>query len=167
MIRDIVIERFYTENFDTLRKKMSRAAGGVENAEDVVQEAIYRALKYWDSFRGTTYEEFQPWFMSVLSRTLKDHLKVERMYGCTDKEPEEELVGDQELKLIGKQSYKRVAEVISLKKSPMKDVLTLYFLRGKRPKEISQILDMPNKTIRMCVLRFKEKIDDLLKDGSL
>jgi len=41
------LERFYKTNYLTLIKRVSHRAGGPYNAEDVVQEAFVRALKYW------------------------------------------------------------------------------------------------------------------------
>ena len=62
-----IIEEFYKENFDKLVVQLSRRAGSLENAEDIVQEAFLRALTYKDAY-NPKLNQFSTWFNGILRR---------------------------------------------------------------------------------------------------
>lgn len=77
------IEQFYLANHDLYVKRLSRKAGSVQNAEDIVQEAFLRALFYADSYAAREDQDMEKWFNSILRRALVDFMRVETKQGMT------------------------------------------------------------------------------------
>ncbi|MDB4302043.1 sigma-70 family RNA polymerase sigma factor [bacterium] len=146
-----ILEAYYKDNFSTLVIKQSRRAGSPENAEDVVQEAFAKALKHIDKYDPN--KPFEGWFVTILNNSLRDFKRDERNYGMG-------LEFDEDLHELepcyeGNELSNIVAHEIKQKQRPTRDILHLYFVREYKPSEICDVLSIPNKTIRMAVLRFK------------
>lgn len=77
------IEQFYIDNHETYIKRIYRQAGGLANAEDVVQEAFLRALQYSDSYTVREDSDMEKWFNSILRRALVDFKRIETKQGMT------------------------------------------------------------------------------------
>lgn len=157
------VEAFYRENYDELCKRVYHRSGGIHNSEDVVQEAFARALQYWDSF-NPHLKELGAWFNTILNNSLRDHMKAERMMGCSVEydefldEPYNPTEEEQEL-------YKVVVRKLEEKEQPYRDVLYLYFIRDYKPKEIARVVELTNANIRKIVERFKVECRDYLGEA--
>jgi len=86
MLERSEIECFYFENYDQLVKRMSSRCGSPFDAEDIVQTAFERALKYAHSCNGS----MDRWFQTILSNVLKAHQNAVRL-GPVTKPIEEHL----------------------------------------------------------------------------
>jgi len=151
-----LIHQHYVNNRRDLLKRIGRRAGTPENAEDVVQEAFVRALKYADSFDAGR-RPFEVWFGSILHNALRDFKRDELNYGmCL--EFDEEIADGIHMSQTDEHLIRKIEEMIDAKKDDTCEVLHLYFNYGYKPSEISEIMEIENKTIRMAVLRFKEEV---------
>src|SRR3546814_8875926 len=74
-----VIDAYYRENYDSLVKRLSYRLGTRENAEDTVQEAFTRAVKYYESCSV----DFDRWFKVLLANAVKDAQGDIRTAGLT------------------------------------------------------------------------------------
>lgn len=155
-----VIEEFYKENFNTLVIQYSRRAGSIENAEDVLQEAFLRALRYKDSF-NPDIRKFETWFNAIAKRALYD-LKRENLKQGMTSLLEEPLA--EEVVLVDGFDQKLASEIeglIKAKRNPEhRSILYLYFIRGYKPSDIVKIADTSNKTIRQIVWRFRQEVKE-------
>jgi len=156
-----LLESFYKENYKPLCIKWARRAGSYENAEDCIQEAFTRALKYIDSFNRDG-SEFGAWLNSIINRCVKQIKKDKFFYEPIEDnedsietvELEEEFFNDEKLKVI--------VEKIKTFRQPTKDILYMKFIRGHTPQEIGNVLDMKPKSISMAIYRFKKDFIDKL-----
>ena len=152
------IEQFYTDNYDLLCRRVNFRAGGICNAEDVVQEAFTRAIKYINSFDNSS-REFGAWFNTILNNSLRDFKRDELTYGTCS--PLEEADGEtycEELQLSEGQ-LKRALVVLS---DQSREILRLNVTLGYTPKEISEVTGIPRKTVRNKLLEIKSGIVSLL-----
>jgi len=158
------IEQHYAENFDKLVKRFSHRAGGVADAEDVVQEAFALALKYKDSFNPDNVygekghkTEFGGWFNGILNNSLKLYKKKERLLGMSVEYSEDmdELVPlmEWEDNLI-----EAVKKDIARKPEQVRQALWLYIFKQYKPREIAQVVEMSNAYIRTSVKEFKQEM---------
>lgn len=88
MLGKLELETFYAENFGQLVKRTASRCGSPFDAEDIVQTAFEKALKY-----GATYTEgthLDRWFSVILNNTLRDHQSAIRL-GPVTKPLEEHL----------------------------------------------------------------------------
>lgn len=165
VLNKALLESFYKENFSSLCKKWTRRAGSYENAEDCIQEAFTRALKYLPSYTRTE-DEFGAWMNSIINRCVKQIKKDVFFYEPI--EENEDAVESDELEdvFLGNEKLKALHDQIMARKQPTKDILYMKFIKGYTPFEIGQVLDMNAKAISMTIYRFrKEVIDKDAKSG--
>lgn len=149
------IEQFYRRTYQEHIKKVSNRVGGVYNAEDVVQEAFARALKYWDSF-DPTHKTIGSWFNTILNNAAKDFSKEERMLGmCL--EFDEEVYDGVAMSQTSHHMLRKLEKLINKKTGHTRELLYLYYLKGYKPREIQEVLGLNNMAIRIAVLRFKKE----------
>lgn len=149
-----LIEEYYKENYDHLVKILSNRAGGVPNAEDVVQEAFYRALRYKKSF-SPDIEKFSAWFNKILNNALRQSKMVERRLGMSV-EYNEEMDDVVDLLEWEEDLIKNIKRDVSRKNTTERQVLQLYLFHQYKPREIEQVLDISNAYIRTIAKDFKK-----------
>jgi RNA polymerase sigma factor (sigma-70 family) len=159
-MRNTQIEAFYKENFNRLIKRVGHRAGTHWAAEDVVQEAFVRALKYWDTYDPAN-KEIGAWFNTILNNALRDYTRDERRYGMCE-EFEDEKHNDLALSPEALGAAAKIRELIAAKGQPTKSILTMYYLQGYKPKEIVEVLDVEVKTVRQYVWRFRDELKEKL-----
>lgn len=162
------IEQFYRDNYSTLVKRLNRRAGGVENAEDVLQEAFLRALKYCDSFNPER-QEIGAWFNTIMNNTLVVHQRAVMLDGMStsyDEELHEECYEcDAESKLLIGEIIERIED----KDERHRNILHLFFVCGYKIREVQQVVGGGYKGIQMLIHRFKltmiEEYSDEFEEG--
>lgn len=151
------IEEHFRKNQQVLSKRIKYRTGTIESAEDVVQEAYYRALKYQGAFiEGANVEH---WFSRILSNALKDFMKAEREYaGMEDIDDEEgEPIENENIP----DSIKReIRFAISQLPDHHREVIELYYIYGYELRQIVQIVDMKYQTINQTIQRFKNSLKE-------
>lgn len=150
------IRQHYAENFDKFVKRYANRAGGIHDAEDVVQEAYTRALKYGNSF-DPTVQEFGGWFNSILNNALRDHKKDERLLGMSVEYKEE----FDDLTPLLEWEDNLIAEIkkdVARKPAQVRQAIWLYIFKQYKPREIAQVVDISNAYIRTAVKEFKQEM---------
>lgn len=156
--RNQVITEFYLKNSRELHKRVANRAGGAYNAEDVVQEAFTRAIKYWDSFDPTRHQ-LGAWFNTILNNALKDFKREELMFGMCI-EFDEELDEGVRMKTHNQHMLRQITKLIHSKRDNTRDLLDMYYLKGYKTREIVQALDMDHRAVSVAVWRFKEEVKE-------
>lgn len=152
------IEDHFRKNQGALVKRVKYRVGTQWDAEDVVQEAYYRALKYRFSFIEGTNMDF--WFNRILKNAITDYMKAEREYaGMEDVDDDEgEPVENENIP----DSIKReIRHAISQLPDNQREVVELHLVYGYELKQILQIVDMKYQNINQILKRFKRSIKDL------
>lgn len=157
-----LIEKFYKDNYSRLVKILTRRAGAPENAEDIIQESFARALKYEASFDAER-QELGAWFNTIMNNALKDFKRDERS-GGTFVELEEEHHESFTLSETDQDTIKRIKAAIEEKKGDDKTILSLYFLKEFKPREIMCVVDTNNKRICYVVSMFRLEMGDLFEE---
>jgi RNA polymerase sigma factor (sigma-70 family) len=130
-------------------------------AEDMVQEAFIRALKYFGSFRGG---EIRPWLLSIVRNTCytwlqgnkpgegalefdedRDSAAYDAAFGGADNNPE--------ALLLSKQESFRVNFAISSLSPVFREVLVLRELEGLTYEEIAVVTGIPAGTVMSRLAR--------------
>lgn len=156
--RNAKVEAYYRANYNKLVKKVSGRCDTPENAEDIVQNAFVNAITYWGSY-DPRIKDFDTWFGVILNNALKRYMKDARRFGTTD-EFDEELHEGVEMSHLGEELIKKVQGEIAKKNKSNQEVLSLYFVSGYKPADIVEVLDVPIKTVKQCVLRFKNEVSE-------
>ena len=155
-------QRYSKAMFNTCLRILNNAA----EAEDVLQESFIEAFKNLQGFEHRT--SFGGWLKQIcINRSINqlrkrkiDLVDIEKINGY-DK-AEDQPADETEIAL----------KVESVKKAIMKlpdgyrTVLNLYLLEGYDHEEISGILNVAESTTRTQYMRAKQKLLQLLKEGS-
>jgi RNA polymerase sigma factor (sigma-70 family) len=131
-------------------------------AQDVAQEAMLRALRYFHAFRG---EEARPWLLRIVRNTWIDlrrrngaeklPLDVLETHAAEGPDPEQSaLAGDRR---------RQVAAALAALPAEAREVLVLREIEDLSYKQIAAVLDLPIGTIMSRIARAREKLAVELK----
>lgn len=146
------IENHWKTNYGKLVKKYTRPAGTVWDAEDVVQTAYERALKYYG---GSRIDNFDGWFVVILRNALIDHLNESR--GITNEEFDEfqfESVNTIDHHVL----TQTITQMIEQEHENNQPILILHFLQGYGAREIYEFNKLTYPNTRKIIQRFRDKL---------
>jgi RNA polymerase sigma-70 factor (ECF subfamily) len=121
----------------------------VRDAEDVVQDACLRAMKYMDTLHA---EDGRAWFLTIVRRAFYDWLARNRpALLVRDDESAIEALADEadnpEQALARKSERLALAEAVAALPLPFREVIVLRELEDLSYKEIARIADVPVGTV--------------------
>lgn len=148
-----LIEDHYLENRRKLLKRLKFRAGTEWDAEDVLQDAYERALKYIHSFSG---DDIGPWFNTILNNALREHMNASKGFVTQPFEEEEE--EGVPCNHYSDQVTKEIYKMISQKSEDQEEILLLYFQNDYKAIDISRITNHPYKTAHQTISRFKDEL---------
>ncbi len=148
-----LIEEHYRENRQKLLKRLSFRAGGFHQAEDILQEAYYRAMKYYGSCREG---EFNKWFSMIVQNCFNDYMREES--GLSYIEDEEGLEGAIDCSIAGDQMIKEVYALIKGKDEAPRLILTLHVENEYSATDISKITPYTYSQVAYTILKFREEV---------
>ena len=138
------------------------------DAEDVVQDAAVRALRYFSSFRK---EDARAWLLTIVRNTWyarfskAGHAERHQVSdGMTHERPDEQL--DPEALVIQQQAVERVHRAIEELPADFREVLVLRELEGLSYKEIAAVIGTPIGTVMSRLARGRERLLAVLEPES-
>ena len=139
------------------------------SAEDAVQEAVLRALRYFDKLKA---EDARPWFLGIVRNVCFTHLK-ERA-GC------QEVAGQDEDTLEAFQLSAGLTHedpVVALQQNmdrhhinaalmaltpPLREILVLREIEGLEYEQIAKVVSIPKGTVMSRLSRARSRMRELL-----
>jgi len=175
--RDELIERClngdsrgFKELYERYAKAMYntclRMLNNVAEAEDVLQESFIEAFKNLQRFEQRT--SFGGWLKQICINRSINQLKKRKI----DWVDMEQVAGYDSADDMPVDEVETALQVETVKKAIMKlpdgyrTVLNLYLLEGYDHEEIADILQVAQSTTRTQYMRAKQKLLELLKEGS-
>jgi len=147
-----MIEQHYRDNYKKLVYRIAYRVRGPANAEDVVQEAYARALKYVDN---TEVLEFDKWFNRLLNNACKDWQNVERHQGMAWSNIPEDALGGYDLP-----DSIDLEPLIAHNSPAHQEVLRLYFKSDMREVDIVHVVGKTYGAIHQILVRFRRENQD-------
>jgi RNA polymerase sigma-70 factor (ECF subfamily) len=126
-------------------------------AQDLAQEAMLRALRYFHSFRG---EEARPWLLRIVRNTWTD---MRTKSGANDR-PLEEIEDraaegpDPEQSALAGDRRRHVAAALAALPAEAREILVLREVEDCSYKHIAAVLDLPIGTVMSRLARAREKL---------
>ena len=126
-------------------------------AQDVAQEAMLRALRYFHAFRGG---EPKPWLLRIVRNTWTD---MRTRSGANDR-PLEEIEGraadglDPEQSALAHDRRRHVAAALAALPAEAREILVLREIEDCSYKHIAAVLDLPIGTVMSRLARAREKL---------
>lgn len=155
-----LIEKHYVENYNRLVKKLTFRAGTVWAAEDVVQTAYERAIRYR---RNCDEHRFGQWFSMLLNNALRDFQAEERGHSASDID-DEDVAATLSCPHYPEKIMKEIYDLIDTKSENQMEVLKLYFQHGMSSKDISNITQHSDANCRQIIKRFRDELKDLYSE---
>ena len=131
-----------------------------DDARDVVQEALVRALKYFSGYRGG---DGRAWFLTIVRNTCYSWLQRQRP-STVEFRPEEELAAhgetltNPESTALRGASQRRVQQALAELPIEFREVVVLRELEGLSYKEISAVAGVPIGTVMSRLARARERL---------
>jgi RNA polymerase sigma factor (sigma-70 family) len=143
-------------------------------AEDVVQEASLRALRYFESLRGN---EARPWFLGIVRNACFTYLKERSDRNEQTGLEDDEIEGLQFSAGIGSPDPAQLLErgrereivnaAIRALTPPLREVIVLRELEGLEYAEIALIASIPMGTVMSRLSRARSRLKRLLTQAGI
>lgn len=144
-----LIEELYDER-QVLINRVRFRVGSPVDAEDIVQEAFARALKYIGSW-NPDYKPLAAWFNTIMNNACKDFQREERVKGMGMMHDYESRLLDDEM--ADSELVEKIIKDMGV--TSQSEVLRMYFLLGYTPREIAQVHELKPQSISNIIQRFK------------
>jgi RNA polymerase sigma-70 factor, ECF subfamily len=137
-------------------------------AEDIVQEACVRAMRYVSSLRP---DNARPWLLAIVRNTWYDHMA--RRVGSAEVvalntppvDPADHAL-DPEALLLQQHAVRRVHDALDQLPVEFREVILLREIEGLSYKEIAAVVNIPLGTVMSRVARARERLLAVLKPSS-
>lgn len=151
-------EEYFRDSYPYLIKQLVARRIDPYDAEDIVQEAFSRALKYVGSY-NPEHGKFGEWFSRILNRCHKDHNRDLQMRGMVVEVKEDHWSCEQDFghdnKLI-----EEIKQDISNLNGTTRDVCYMYYIMSNTPREISKVVEVSPRVAGQMAYMFKQFLID-------
>ena len=151
-----LIEADFLKNRQKHVKRYTFKTGSHADAEDIVQEAYCRALRYRHSFHG---DGFDKWFSTILNNCFFDFKNQQG--DITGEEYDESSIEGLGCPLYSDQIMREIFELIATKSLMQQEVLTLFFEMDYTPVDISRCTPHSYSNCHQIIRRFRQELKDL------
>lgn len=161
----------YTKLIQNVQIEMYKIAksqlNNIDDINDAIQETIIRS--YNELHLLENYSYFRTWIIRILINECNNiHRKKKRQLGLFNKMSNiVETSSYTEAEIENKESDIDFDLLIKHLKYDERLILTLYYKNKYTPTEISNILDISVNTVKSKLLRAKQKLQQLYKEGGL
>lgn len=156
------VEEHYRKNRNTIIKKLTFKAGSVQDAEDVVQEAYCRALKYIHAYNPNEFE-FSRWFSRLFQNVWRDVLADKYQRGKPEEIDEKDFIC-YKFESNAPQLMELVYDAIFATENPdHREILTLYLIYGYKLREVADIMGWRSGSVNQVLYRFKDELKNIHK----
>lgn len=153
------IEQYYREEYSRLVKIVGRRYGLGDHAQDVIQTAFERALRYHQQLDPE--REIGPWMNTIIFNCVSDHFRSERGIVFEELDELNHMAGWGEVE--ANHLYDTVKTLISKENPDYQPILELHFLQGYSSVEIYQFNSFSYPNTRKIIQRFRDKARKELK----
>jgi RNA polymerase sigma-70 factor (ECF subfamily) len=134
------------------------------DAEDVVQEACLRALRFFDGFRGG---DSRAWLLKIVRNTCYSWVKKNRPTEFSDEFDEtvhsaETPREDAEARLVSRAESDRVRTALGTLPVAFREILVLREIEGLSYREICDVTGVPMGTVMSSLSRARQRLREQL-----
>ena len=134
----------------------TRLSGDSAAAEEVVQEALFRTARAWQSFRGES--SFRTWFFRIVVNTARDHLRVQQPHETLIDEPVDARAVDPRQGMVDQETAEQVAREVARLPQRQREVLVLIAYESHRISEAAVVLEMSEQNARTNLHLARQKL---------
>ena len=152
-------DRLVREHMDGALRFAIRLCGDAAAAEDLMQDALLRAHRGWQSFRGES--KFRTWLFQIIINCFRDRIgRVDRAGELPDE------VCDRAASPIAEAQSRELGEIVAAEVSKLpprqREVLVLSAYEGMEHREIAVALAMTEQNVRTTLHLARERLRERL-----
>jgi RNA polymerase sigma-70 factor (ECF subfamily) len=137
------------------------------DAQDVVQDASLRALRYFDGFRGGGSAEARAWLLTIVRNTAytwRRRHRIDTLVTEFDEAQHSEQAADDhpEAALLAQDQRAALRRAIEELAPEFREVIVLRELEGLSYKEISDVAGVPVGTVMSRLSRARRRLEEAL-----
>ncbi len=130
-----------------------------EDCADAAQEAVAKALAALPSLKNDAYAK--TWFIRILIRTAYDILRKQKMYVLDFDETVPDRADEE------KEDYSGLYEAILSLSEDYRAAVVMHYIEGYRIREIAEILEIPESTVKTRLGRARQRLKKLLEGEAI
>ena len=139
------------------------------DAEDVVQDAYLRALRFFDGFRG---DDARAWLLAIVRNTCYDFLRSHRPHELTEAFDEEvhtmaDANQSPEAILLSRANQEMVRQALEMLPLAWREVIVLRELEGLSYKQIADTAGIKIGTVMSRLARARARLQALLRSDAI
>jgi len=149
-------EKHLSPHVPILYKSAIRMCGNPENAQDLVQEVLYAAIKHFDQLKDP--EKTKPWMFSILRNLfLREIEKTKKRVEIEFDSICDRLSGGHNIEeeFLRAELKSSIRDVLNTLEEKLRLPLTKFFFDGLSYKEISDCMNIPIGTVMSRIARAK------------
>jgi len=145
----------------TLARYLTRNA---HDAEDVVQDACLRALKYFETFRGGEGTSGRAWLLTIVRNTAYSSRRGQRDATEFDETQHSDAVAEEhpEAALLQTDAREALGRALDRLAPEFREVIVLRELEGLSYKEIGDVTGVPVGTVMSRLSRARARLQEAL-----
>lgn len=139
------------------------------DAEDVVQDAYLRALRFFDGFRG---DDARAWLLAIVRNTCYDFLRSHRPHELTEAFDEEvhtmaDANQSPEAIVLSRANQEMVRQALEMLPLAWREVIVLRELEGLSYKQIADTAGIKIGTVMSRLARARARLQTLLRSDAI
>jgi RNA polymerase sigma-70 factor (ECF subfamily) len=171
-LNDLDFSEVYTSNYNMIRNHINFRLNNIEVSEDLTQDVFIKVLKHLKDY-DPKESGLNTWLLTITNNSLIDYfrsgynnnsnLNTKKISNFVDPESGRELlpiISDTDLNeyMSNKEIRNRIKAAIKNLSPKYRKIAMLVFLKGLKYDEVSELIDMPLNSIKVMVLRTREKL---------
>jgi RNA polymerase sigma-70 factor (ECF subfamily) len=140
------------------------------DADDVVQEALLRALRFFGGFRGEGVSQGRAWLLAIVRNMAYTSRRRRQADGATesfDESVHSDAAADHHpaADLARRDSRETLAQALDRLPAELREVIVLREIEGLSYKEIAEVADVPIGTVMSRLSRARKRLQAVLAAG--
>lgn len=123
----------------------TRLTGDPDAAEDVVQEALVRVARNWESFRGEA--QFRTWLFRIVINVFRDQVAGRTRIGRLEDDVPDDRAGDPASMAMADELGRLIAARVSALPPRQREVLVLIAYEGLTPRQVAGVLEITEANV--------------------
>ncbi|MEK3905158.1 MULTISPECIES: RNA polymerase sigma factor [unclassified Paenibacillus] len=155
------MEKVLQPKLAEIRRYLIRLGAGASDAEDIVQDTVYKALLYLDAI---DQRKFSAWLYKVAINRYFDHCRSQKRYQYSGEEVEEHPAREQELPeavLLRRERKEEIEGVLARLNPVNKQLILLKYEMELSYKEISAMLGISEARVKASLYRARQQFQQL------
>jgi RNA polymerase sigma-70 factor (ECF subfamily) len=153
-------DRLMLEHLPAAHRLAIRLCGDLDRAEELVQEAMLRASRSWDGFRGQS--RFTTWLFQIVINVFRDQLRRKAPAQSVPEDVHDRRAMHPSELLRGQELAELVAGHVSNLPPRQREVLVLIAYEQMPPAQVAQVLEISDQSVRTNLHLARQTLKKLL-----